>query len=67
MTNKPAKIFYENIEDAIERNRKKIPEVHKNLSNAGVILHSQIHLFALKNQYLSFVQAYLLDQYREQK
>jgi len=30
------KIYYESFEDAIERNRKKIPEVHKKLKSAGV-------------------------------
>jgi len=30
------KIYYELFEDAIERNRKKIPEVHKKLKGAGV-------------------------------
>ena len=30
------KIYYENFKDAIERNRKKIPAVHKKLKAAGV-------------------------------
>ena len=32
MKSLPAKIFYEHIEDAIERNRIKIPEVKKRLN-----------------------------------
>ena len=49
MKNKPAKIFYENIEDAIERNRKKIPEVQKYLRDAGVkyIMSSWIDLHGI--------------------
>ena len=44
--NKNKKIYYESFEDAIERNRKKIPEIHKKLKNAGVkyILSSWIDL-----------------------
>ena len=40
------KIYYESFEDAIERNRKKIPEIHKKLKDAGVkyILSSWIDL-----------------------
>jgi len=40
------KIYYESFEDAIERNRKKVPEIHKKLKNAGVkyILSSWIDL-----------------------
>ena len=30
------KIYYENFKDAVERNRKKIPAVHKKLKAAGV-------------------------------
>jgi len=33
---KKNKIYYESFEEAIERNRKKIPEVHKKLKSAGV-------------------------------
>jgi len=33
---KNKKIYYELFEEAIERNRKKIPEVHKKLKDAGV-------------------------------
>ena len=49
MTNKPAKIFYENIEDAIERNREKIPEVHKYLGDADVkyVMSSWIDLHGI--------------------
>ena len=49
MTNKPAKIFYQNIEDAIERNRKKIPEANKYLSDAGVkyVMSSWIDLHGI--------------------
>jgi len=43
---KNKKIYYESFEDAIERNRKKIPEVHKKLKSAGVkyVLSSWIDL-----------------------
>ena len=43
---KNKKIYYESFEDAIERNRKKIPEIHKKLKNAGVkyVLSSWIDL-----------------------
>ena len=49
MINKPAKIFYENIEDAIERNREKIHEVHKYLRDAGVkyVMSSWIDLHGI--------------------
>ena len=36
MTSNSVKIYYDKIEDAIERNRKKIPEVKKFLKDAGV-------------------------------
>ena len=44
--NKNKKIYYESFEDAIERNRKKVPEIHKKLKNAGVkyVLLSLIHI-----------------------
>ena len=29
------KIYYESFEEAVERNKKKIPEVHKKLKSAG--------------------------------
>ena len=43
---KNKKIYYDSFEDAIERNRKKIPEIHKKLKNAGVkyVLSSWIDL-----------------------
>ena len=43
------KIYYESFEEAIERNRKKIPEVHKKLKNAGVkyVLSSWIDLHGI--------------------
>ena len=43
---KNKKIYYESFEDAIERNRKKVPEVHKKLKSAGVkyVLSSWIDL-----------------------
>ena len=43
---KNEKIYYENFKDAVERNRKKIPSVHKKLKNAGVkyVLSSWIDL-----------------------
>ena len=47
--NKNNKIYYESFEDAVERNRKKIPEVHKKLKSAGVkyILSSWIDLHGI--------------------
>ena len=33
---KKNKIYYESFEEAIDRNRKKIPEVHKKLKSVGV-------------------------------
>ena len=36
------KIYYELFEDAIERNREKIPEVHKKLKSAGVNMYYQV-------------------------
>ena len=33
---KKEQIYYENFKDAVERNRKKIPEVHKKLKSSGV-------------------------------
>jgi len=36
MSNKKNKIYYEKFEEAVERNRKKIPEVQKKLKSAGV-------------------------------
>ena len=46
---KNKKIYYESFEDAIERNRKKIPEVHKKLKSAGVkyVLSSWIDLHGI--------------------
>jgi len=43
---KNKKIYYESFEEAIERNRKKIPEVHKKLKSEGVkyVLSSWIDL-----------------------
>ena len=43
---KNKKIYYESFEDAIERNRKRIPEIHKKLRNVGVkyVLSSWIDL-----------------------
>ena len=33
---KKNKIYYESFKEAIERNRKKIPEIHKKLKSANV-------------------------------
>ncbi|MDA9667728.1 glutamine synthetase [Candidatus Pelagibacter sp.] len=46
---KNEKIYYENFKDAVDRNRKKIPSVHKKLKNAGVkyILSSWIDLHGI--------------------
>ena len=43
------KIYYENFKDAIERNRKKIPTVHKKLKAAGVqyVMSSWIDLHGI--------------------
>ena len=43
------KIYYENFKDAIERNRKKIPAVHKKLKAAGVqyVMSSWIDLHGI--------------------
>ena len=43
------KIYYENFKDAIERNRKKIPAVHKKLKSAGVqyVMSSWIDLHGI--------------------
>jgi len=43
------KIYYESFEDAIERNRKKIPEVHKKLKSVGIkyVLSSWIDLHGI--------------------
>ena len=43
---KDKKIYYESFDEAIERNRKKVAEVHKKLKSAGVkyILSSWIDL-----------------------
>ena len=47
---KNKKIYYESFEDAIERNRKKIPEIHKKLKDAGVkyVLSSWIDLHGVQ-------------------
>ncbi len=46
---KNEKIYYENFKDAVERNRKKIPSVHKKLKAAGVkyVLSSWIDLHGI--------------------
>ena len=46
MNGKNEKIYYENFKDAVERNRKKLPSLHKKLKDAGVkyILSSWIDL-----------------------
>jgi len=46
---KNKKIYYESFEEAIERNRKKIPEVHKKLKDASVkyVLSSWIDLHGI--------------------
>ena len=46
---KNEKIYYENFKDAVDRNRKKIPSVHKKLKNAGVkyVLSSWIDLHGI--------------------
>ena len=43
------KIYYESFKDAIERNRKKIPAVHKKLKAAGVqyVMSSWIDLHGI--------------------
>ena len=43
------KIYYEKFEEAVERNRKKIPSLHKKLKNAGVqyVLSSWIDLHGI--------------------
>ena len=43
------KIYYESFEDAIERNRKKIPQVHKKLKSVGIkyVLSSWIDLHGI--------------------
>ena len=43
------KIYYESFEEAIERNRKKIPEVHKKLKSVGIkyVLSSWIDLHGI--------------------
>ena len=48
---KNEKIYYEHFKDAVERNRKKIPSVHKKLKAAGVkyILSSWIDLHGIQN------------------
>jgi len=47
---KKEQIYYENFKDAVERNKKKIPEVHKKLKSAGVkyVLSSWIDLHGIK-------------------
>lgn len=49
MTSNSVKIYYDKIEDAIERNRKKIPEVKKFLKDAGVkyVMSSWIDLHGI--------------------
>ena len=49
MSNKSAKIYFDNIEDAIDRNRKKIPEVEKYLKDNGVkyVMSSWIDLHGI--------------------
>ena len=49
MTNISDKIYFDNIEDAIERNRKKIPEVKKYLieNNVKYIMSSWIDLHGI--------------------
>ena len=49
MTNISEKIYFDNIEDAIERNRKKIPEVKKYLieNNVKYIMSSWIDLHGI--------------------
>ena len=51
---KKEKIYYENFKDAVERNRKKLPSLHKKLKDAGVkyILSSWIDLHGFQNQNL---------------
>ena len=46
---KNEKIYYENFKEAVERNRKKIPSVHKRLKAAGVkyVLSSWIDLHGI--------------------
>ena len=46
------KIYYEKFEEAVERNRKKIPAVHKKLKSAGVqyVLSSWIDLHGIPKQ-----------------
>ena len=49
MTNQSTKIFYDNIEDAIERNREQISEVKEYLEDAGVkyVMSSWIDLHGI--------------------
>ena len=49
MSNKKDQIYYENFKDAVERNRKKLPSLHKKLKDAGVkyILSSWIDLHGI--------------------
>ena len=49
MSDKKAQIYYENFKDAVERNRKKLPSLHKKLKDAGVkyILSSWIDLHGI--------------------
>ena len=49
MNGKTEKIYYENFKDAVERNRKKLPSLHKKLKDAGVkyILSSWIDLHGI--------------------
>ena len=46
---KDEKIYYEHFKDAVERNKKKIPSVHKRLKAAGVkyVLSSWIDLHGI--------------------
>ena len=44
---KNEKIYYEHFKDAVERNRKKIPAVHKRLKNAGVNMFYQVGLISM--------------------
>jgi len=49
MNGKNEKIYYENFKDAVARNRKKLPSLHKKLKDAGVkyILSSWIDLHGI--------------------
>ena len=68
--NKDEKIYYENFNDAVERNRKKLPEVHKKLKNAGVkyvlssLIKHTLHQHFLISYELQVIFFYYAQQHR---